>query len=41
MIQLLHLTQQYKQLGNSVSIPVIEEMEYYIYQTLEELKAGA
>lgn len=33
-------TQQYKQLGNSVSIPVIEEIAYYIYNTLEELKNG-
>lgn len=29
-------TQQYKQLGNSVSIPVIEEMANYIYETLEK-----
>jgi len=29
-------TQQYKQLGNSVSIPVIEELAKYIYETLEE-----
>lgn len=33
-------TQQYKQLGNSVSIPVIEELAHYIYKTLEELKNG-
>lgn len=33
-------TQQYKQLGNSVSIPVIEEIAYYIYQTLEEFSNG-
>ncbi|MCT7548645.1 DNA (cytosine-5-)-methyltransferase [Aliarcobacter butzleri] len=33
-------TQQYKQLGNSVSIPVIEEIAYYIYNTLEEIKNG-
>ena len=32
--------QQYKQLGNSVSIPVIEEIAYYIYNTLEEIKNG-
>ena len=30
-------TQQYKQLGNSVSIPVIEELAKYIYSQLEEL----
>jgi len=29
-------TQQYKQLGNSVSIPVIEELAKYIYIVLEE-----
>ena len=29
-------TQQYKQLGNSVSIPVIEELANYIYKVLEE-----
>jgi DNA (cytosine-5)-methyltransferase 1 len=29
-------TQQYKQLGNSVSIPVIEELAKYIYLKLEE-----
>lgn len=29
-------TQQYKQLGNSVSIPVIEELASYIYEVLEE-----
>jgi len=28
-------TQQYKQLGNSVSIPVIEELAYYIYHKLK------
>lgn len=33
-------TQQYKQLGNSVSIPVIEEIAKYIYKTLEEFKNG-
>ncbi len=33
-------TQQYKQLGNSVSIPVIEEIAYYIYNTLEEIRNG-
>ena len=33
-------TQQYKQLGNSVSIPVIEEIAYYIHQTLEDFKNG-
>lgn len=31
-------TQQYKQLGNSVSIPVIEELAKYMYQHLEEFK---
>lgn len=31
-------TQKYKQLGNSVSIPVIEEMAKYIYKVLEENK---
>lgn len=31
-------TQQYKQLGNSVSIPVIEALAHYIYQHLEEFK---
>jgi DNA (cytosine-5)-methyltransferase 1 len=31
-------TQQYKQLGNSVSIPVIEELAKYIYQRLEEFQ---
>jgi DNA (cytosine-5)-methyltransferase 1 len=30
-------TQQYKQLGNSVSIPVIEELAKYIYLKLKEL----
>jgi DNA (cytosine-5)-methyltransferase 1 len=33
-------TQQYKQLGNSVSIPVIEELARYIYKTLEDVKNG-
>jgi DNA (cytosine-5)-methyltransferase 1 len=33
-------TQQYKQLGNSVSIPVIEALAHYIYETLEDLKNG-
>ncbi len=33
-------TQQYKQLGNSVSIPVIEELANYIFQTLEDLQNG-
>lgn len=33
-------TQQYKQLGNSVSIPVIEEIAKYIYQILEEFTNG-
>jgi len=33
-------TQQYKQLGNSVSIPVIEEIAKYIYNTLQENKNG-
>ena len=32
-------TQQYKQLGNSVSIPVIEELAKYIYQRLEEFSS--
>jgi len=32
-------TQQYKQLGNSVSIPVIEELAKYMYKHLEEFKA--
>jgi len=32
-------TQQYKQLGNSVSIPVIEELAGYIYQHLEKFRA--
>ena len=31
-------TQQYKQLGNSVSIPVIEELAKYIYERLEEFE---
>ena len=31
-------TQQYKQLGNSVSIPVIEELAKYIYKQLEEFE---
>jgi DNA (cytosine-5)-methyltransferase 1 len=30
--------QKYKQLGNTVSIPVIEELSKYIYHTLEKLK---
>ena len=33
-------TQQYKQLGNSVSIPVIEELAKYIYKRLEEFEDG-
>ncbi len=33
-------TQQYKQLGNSVSIPVIEELAKYMYKRLEEFKDG-
>jgi len=33
-------TQQYKQLGNSVSIPVIEELANYIYEVLEENKTN-
>jgi len=33
-------TQQYKQLGNSVSIPVIEELAKYMYRRLEEFKSG-
>jgi len=33
-------TQQYKQLGNSVSIPVIEELAKYIYGHLEAFKYG-
>jgi len=32
-------TQQYKQLGNSVSIPIIEELAKYMYQRLEEFKS--
>lgn len=31
-------TQQYKQLGNSVSIPVIEEIAKYMYTTLKEIE---
>jgi len=31
-------TQQYKQLGNSVSIPVIEELAKYMYKRLEEFE---
>jgi len=31
-------TQQYKQLGNSVSIPVIEALAHYMYKQLEEFK---
>jgi len=38
--QIISETQQYKQLGNSVSIPVIEEIAKYIYQTLEEFENG-
>ncbi len=33
-------TQKYKQLGNSVSIPVIEELAKYIYKRLEEFEDG-
>jgi len=33
-------TQQYKQLGNSVSIPVIEELAKYMYKRLKEFKNG-
>jgi len=33
-------TQQYKQLGNSVSIPVIEELAKYMYKRLEEFESG-
>jgi DNA (cytosine-5)-methyltransferase 1 len=33
-------TQQYKQLGNSVSIPVIEELAKYMYKRLEEFGDG-
>ncbi|MDQ7083495.1 MAG: DNA cytosine methyltransferase [Sulfurovum sp.] len=33
-------TQQYKQLGNSVSIPVIEELAKYMYARLEEFEHG-
>jgi DNA (cytosine-5)-methyltransferase 1 len=33
-------TQQYKQLGNSVSIPVIEELAKYMYERLEEFGSG-
>ena len=33
------VTQQYKLFGNSVSIPVIEEMAKYMYKRLEELNA--
>jgi DNA (cytosine-5)-methyltransferase 1 len=33
-------TQQYKQLGNSVSIPVIEELAKYMYMRLEEFTNG-
>jgi len=32
-------TQQYKQLGNSVSIPVIEELAKYMYKQLEEFES--
>ncbi len=38
--QTISETQQYKQLGNSVSIPVIEELAHYIYKILEETKDG-
>lgn len=38
--QIISETQQYKQLGNSVSIPVIEEIAKYMYQILEEFKNG-
>jgi DNA (cytosine-5)-methyltransferase 1 len=31
-------TQQYKQLGNSVSIPVIEELAKYMYKQLKEFQ---
>lgn len=33
------VTQQYKLFGNSVSIPVIEEMAKYMYERLEEMNA--
>lgn len=33
-------TQQYKQFGNSVCIPVIEELAMYIYRVLEECRKG-
>jgi len=33
-------TQQYKQLGNSVSIPVIEELAKYMFARLEEFENG-
>ena len=33
-------TQRYKQLGNSVSIPVIEELAKYMYERLEEFGSG-
>ncbi len=36
--QTISETQQYKQLGNSVSIPVIEEIAKYIYSTLNEIE---
>lgn len=35
----ISVTQQYKLFGNSVSIPVIEEMAKYMYERLEELNA--
>ena len=31
-------TQKYKQLGNTVSIPVIEELAKYMYKCLEEFE---
>jgi DNA (cytosine-5)-methyltransferase 1 len=36
--QIVSDTQQYKQLGNSVSIPVIEELAKYMYIRLEEFR---
>lgn len=35
----ISITQQYKLFGNSVSIPVIEEMAKYMYKRLEEFNA--
>ena len=35
----ISITQQYKLFGNSVSIPVIEEMAKYMYKRLEEMNA--